>query len=131
MPHSPTPRQRVYVVEDDASALKAIDRLLIAYGFETELFDSAEAFLRRANVHGALCVVIDINLSGISGIELGHRLAHLDRRPPIIFVTANDDDALRKTASELGPIAYLLKPFSAQSLATAISAASAAGSRAS
>ena len=82
----------VAVVEDDPSMLKGVRRLLSAHGFVTEAYTSAEAFLERAAVSEAGCLVLDINLGGISGIELQRRLAAAGSRLPVIFMTAVDGE---------------------------------------
>ena len=110
----------VAIVEDDASMLKGLARLLSAHGFGTEVYTSAEAFLERAAASGAGCLVLDINLGGISGIELRRRLAADGSRLPVILMTAIDSDIVRKEAVEAGCIAYLRKPFPARQLIDAI-----------
>jgi FixJ family two-component response regulator len=106
----------VFVVDDDPAMLKGVQRLLKVHGFNTELFDSVEAVCSRANMDDAFCVVLDINLNGKSGIELRHRMTSRGDALPVIYITANDDDAIRKAAIESGCIAYLTKPFSARAL---------------
>jgi FixJ family two-component response regulator len=114
----------VAVVDDDPTMLKAIERLLRAKGFEVETFDSAEAFL--AGSSKAACLVLDIHLSGMSGIELRRRLiASGSKPPPTIFITALDDEATHKEALAAGCLAYLRKPFLASLLIGAISKATA------
>jgi FixJ family two-component response regulator len=118
-------RKLVFVVDDDPATLRGVERLLRVRGFDAMLFDSAEAFLDVATPHGAVCVILDIHLKGMSGIELTHRLASSGSSLPVIIMTANDTDALRKTALDAGCIAYLCKPFSARSLLDAVSRAAA------
>ena len=110
----------VAIVEDDASMLKGLARLLSAHGFATEVYTSAEAFLAAAAASAAGCLVLDINLGGISGIELRRRLAAAGSRLPVILMTAIDSDVVRKEAAEAGCIAYLRKPFPARQLIDAI-----------
>src|SRR5262245_13561658 len=102
-------RRVVVVLDDDHSMLKGVERLLKAHGFESALFDSVETFQRRAKLHEALCLVLDINLDGKSGIELSRELAFSGVSLPIIFITGNDSDANRRAAMEAGCIAYLTK----------------------
>jgi len=118
-------RKLVFVVDDDPGTLRGVERLLKARGFDTEVFDSAEAFLDVAAPRSAVCVILDIHLKGMSGIELTHRLASSGRAIPVIIMTAHDTDALRRTALNAGCIAYLCKPFSASSLIDAVSRAAA------
>jgi FixJ family two-component response regulator len=110
----------VAVVDDDRSMLVGVERLLNAYGFATKVFASAEAFLDPAAAAGADCLVVDIDLGGMSGIELRRRLADRGCAVPIIFMTALDDEATRARALDAGCIAYLLKPFPSRCLIDAI-----------
>ena len=124
------PKQRtVCVLDDDLSILKGIERLLRAHGFDAELFYSVEDFQERANLREAICLVLDINLNGRSGIELRREIAIAGVSIPVIFITANDSDTTRKAAIEAGCVAYFAKPFPAKSLVEAIVAASAEPSR--
>src|SRR5260370_26564495 len=100
--------------------LKALERLLRAKGFDVEVFASAEAFLAGATTSEAACLVLDIHLDGISGIELRRRLTTSGSRLPVIFITALDDEATHKEAMEAGCVAYLRKPFPAHLLIGAI-----------
>ena len=106
----------VFVVDDDAGILKGLKRLLKQHGYGSALFDSAEAFESCDDFEGAICVVLDIQLNGVSGIELRYRLIDAGISLPVIYITANDSDAIRAAAVESGCIAYLTKPFSAKSL---------------
>jgi FixJ family two-component response regulator len=112
-------RKVVSVIDDDPAMLKAIERLLSAKGFDVEVFASAEAFL-AGTASKATCLVLDIHLDGISGIELRRRLTASGSRLPVIFITALDDEASHKEAIEAGCVAYLRKPFLAHLLMGAI-----------
>jgi FixJ family two-component response regulator len=109
-------RKAVLVVDDDAGTLKGVKRLLREHGYDSVLFSSAEAFRKHDDFEHALCVVLDINLDHESGIEVRHRLKAAGISLPVIYITANDNHAVRMAAMESGCIAYLIKPFSAQSL---------------
>jgi FixJ family two-component response regulator len=113
-------RKLVVVVDDDNSMLRGVERLLNAYGFETAVFSSAEALLYSSATLEATCLVLDIHLGGMSGIELRRRLAADGSTVPVIFMTAFDDEMTHREAIEAGCIAYLQKPFQAQSLIGAI-----------
>ena len=115
----------VLVLDDDPSMLKGVERLLNAHGFESKLFDSVENFCRGAQLHEALCLVLDINLDGKSGIELSRELVTSGISLPVIFITGNDSDTTRRAAMEAGCVAYLTKPFPAKSLIGAIEKVSA------
>ena len=103
----------VAVVEDDSSMRKSVQRLLNAHGFAVEEFPSAEAFLGRDPDSRVACVVLDIHLPGMSGLELRRRLTAAGSTLPVIFITAIDDDAVKMAAVQLGCVAYLRKPFPA------------------
>jgi FixJ family two-component response regulator len=110
----------VFVVDDDPAILKAVERLLKLRGFDSEIFNSAEDFYARADRCDAICLVLDIHLNGISGIELRRQLTSSGVLLPVIFVTADDSDLTRRAALEVGYVAYLLKPFPAKLLMDAI-----------
>ena len=110
----------VFVVDDDVAILRSLKRLLSASGFCAELFESAEAFRESAVPERGLCVVLDINLKTSSGIELKRQLTASGSTLPVIFVTANDTEHVRRTAIDAGCVAYLRKPFPAKSLVDAI-----------
>jgi FixJ family two-component response regulator len=110
----------VAVVDDDRSMLVGVERLLNAYGYATKVFPSAEAFLAPGAETDADCLLLDVDLGGMSGIELRRRLAACGRAVPVIFMTALDDEATRARALETGCIAYLLKPFLGRSLIDAV-----------
>ena len=115
----------VIVVDDNSDFLKSAARLLTVHGFTVRTFNSAEALLDNRDVQTAACLLLDIHLGGISGIELQRRLAALGSKCPVIFMTAKDDDATRKEAADAGCIAYLRKPFAPQLLLDAIRKAAA------
>jgi FixJ family two-component response regulator len=109
-------RQSVFVVDDDPSMRMGMKRLLRQHGFNTTLFDSANALLSQGDFGNAFCVILDINLNGESGIALRLRLADKGVTLPVIYITGNDSEANRAAAIASGCIAYLTKPFAAQSL---------------
>jgi FixJ family two-component response regulator len=110
----------VAVVDDNLAMRNAMARLLSASGYCTELFASGEAFLDAATRSKASCLIVDIQLGDISGVELGRQLATTGFIIPIIFMTAADDETLRSGATQLGCVAYLRKPFPADELIDAI-----------
>jgi FixJ family two-component response regulator len=120
-----THRKAVFVVDDDPSMLKGMRRLLRQYGFEAVPFETAMALKDHGDFAQAFCIVLDINLSDGSGIELRHQLAESGVALPVIYITGNDSDAKRMAAMESGCIAYLTKPFTAQALIEPIERAAA------
>ena len=117
-------RRVVAVVDDDQDMLRGLQRLLNASGYDTEVFSSGEAFLDGAASSKATCLVLDIHLRGISGIELWRRLSKSGSKLGIIFMTAVDDEAVHLEAMESGCTALLRKPFPARALIDAIGVAS-------
>ena len=110
----------VIIIDDNSSFLKSVTRLLTVHGFTTRTFISAEDFLEDSDLRASACLLLDIHLGGMSGIELQRRLAAAGSKCPVIFMTAIDDEATRKEAAEVGCIAYLRKPFAPQLLLDAI-----------
>jgi len=115
-----SPQKVIAVVDDDPDMLKAIGRLLAAHGFRPEAFASAEAFLNRYWAREPACLVLDIHLAGMSGIDLQRHLKASGSQVPIIFITAIEDEAARGEAINAGCVAYLRKPFMARLLIGAI-----------
>ena len=113
----------VIVVDDDAGLLKAVARVLAHDGIQSRTFASAEALIESGSTQSATCLLLDIHLGGISGIELQRRLAASGSKCPVIFMTANDDETTRNDAADAGCIAYLRKPFAREVLLDAISKA--------
>ncbi len=109
-------RKSVFVVDDDPSMLRGMKRLLREHGFDTGLFASGEALLHHGDFGKAFCIILDINLNDESGIDLRRRLTDKGIGLPVIFITGNDSPANRSAAMESGCVAYLTKPFAAQSL---------------
>jgi FixJ family two-component response regulator len=101
----------VAVIEDDESARSALGRLLQAGGFDSALFDSAETFIASRRERRWRCLVVDVQLSGMSGIDLQHRLRAEGIELPVIIITANRADEIRERAQQAGCAAFLLKPF--------------------
>jgi FixJ family two-component response regulator len=110
----------VAIVEDDPSMLQGLNRLLSAHGFRVQTFASAELFLDDIANCEAECLLLDIHLGGISGIDLRRQLTASGSNLPVIFMTAIDTEATRQEAFEAGCVAYLRKPFLAKLLIDAI-----------
>ncbi len=118
-------RNLVFVVDDDPGTLKGVKRLLREHGYDSVLFPSAEAFQNHDDFDAACCVILDINLNKESGIDLRHRLKAAGISLPVIYMTGNDNPAVRMAALASGCIAYLTKPFAAKSLLEPVGKASA------
>lgn len=109
-------RKLVFVVDDDPSLLRGLRRLLREYGYDSVLFQSAKEFEEHDDFGKAICVILDIDLDGVSGIEIRYRLVEAGISLPVIYITGNDNQSVRAAAIKSGCIAYLQKPFLAKSL---------------
>ena len=116
-------RKFIVVVEDDPEMNRAIRRLLNAAGFRTVTFFSADAFLLGDTAAAADCLILDIHMPGLSGLEVPGRLRARGVRTPIIFVTAYDDPVFRARAEQAGAAGYLAKPFRSECLLAALASA--------
>lgn len=101
----------------------ALERLLHAAGYATNAFGSAESLIEADTLSDAGCVVLDVGLPGISGLQLGARLARETGRPGLIFITARTEPFSENEARRLGAAAFLRKPFSRTALLDAVSRA--------
>lgn len=110
----------VAVVEDDPSMRRSVERLLNAHGYQTEGYASAETFLSSDSAEKVGCLVLDIHLGNMSGIQLRRRLSDAGSGLPVIFITAVDDETLELEALQAGCVAYLHKPFAASLLIAAV-----------
>ena len=116
-------RKIVAIVEDDPSMLRATRDLLDAHGFATVAFASAQAFLARRTLEKVGCLLLDIGLGGMSGLELRRQLKVFRPGLPIIFMTGLDDDSTARQALGMGCVALLRKPFPQGELIDAINKA--------
>jgi FixJ family two-component response regulator len=114
---------RILVVDDDASMRDAIKGLLNAAGYDAEVFASAEEILNSGRLAGTACLVPDVCMPGMSGLELQDRLIALGHAVPIIFITAQGDEEERARALDRGAVGCLQKPFRQDALLDAISRA--------
>jgi FixJ family two-component response regulator len=110
----------IAVVDDNPSMLQGLNRLLSAHGFQVRTFASAEAFLEADVGCEADCLLLDIHLGGISGIDLQRQLIASGRELPVIMMTAIDNEITRQEAFDAGCFAYLKKPFLSKLLIDAI-----------
>ncbi len=110
----------IYVIDDDASICMAVARLMKSAGLLVRTFASAEAFLSSVQPTQSDCLLVDIQLPGMSGLELQRELKKIGRHVPIIFITAYDDDQVREQARRGGAVGYFSKPFDDKALLDAI-----------
>ena len=108
------------VVDDDASIVRALTRLLRAAGFSVKTFRSGEELLASRELATIECLVLDVHLGGLTGFDVQERLAAMPHACPIIFITAHDDVATGERARRSGTSQYLRKPFDESALIAAI-----------
>jgi FixJ family two-component response regulator len=110
----------VYVVDDDASVRKSLVRLLAQAGYPTEAFSSAVEFLGRPRRPGPGCLVLDVRMPGLNGLDLQEALARADERMAIVFVSAHGDVPMTARAMKAGAVDFLAKPYSREDLLAAV-----------
>jgi FixJ family two-component response regulator len=110
----------VFVVDDDASLREALSRLIRSVGLQVELFASAQEFLQRKQSDVPGCLILDVRLPGISGLEFQRKLAEAKILIPIIFITGHGDIQMSVRAMKAGAVEFLTKPFRHQDLLDAI-----------
>jgi FixJ family two-component response regulator len=110
----------VMIVDDDDSIRKAVRRLMKSFGFAVETFASAEEFLGSDRLAKTACLILDVHMPGMSGLQLQERLVAGDCAIPIVFITAFNDGRARAQALNAGAIGYLIKPFADEELLNCI-----------
>jgi FixJ family two-component response regulator len=113
----------VFVVDDDPSICRSIERLTQSIGFKVQTFRSAGEFLSHARPEGPACLVLDVRLPGLSGLDLQRELTHSGIQLPIIFMTAHGDIPMTVRAMKGGAVEFLTKPFRTRQLLDAMRAA--------
>jgi len=116
-------RLLIAVVDDDESVRESLPDLIREFGFAVHAFSSAEEFLASDLLGRTRCLILDIAMPGMSGLELQRELRLRAQQIPIIFITAQKDDAMRKHALDEGAVTLLLKPFSDTALLEALNSA--------
>ena len=120
MKERPSPEPVVFVIDDDASVRDSLKNLLESVGLHAELFDSAQAFLDFRRPDLASCLVLDVRLPGLTGLEFQNELLKLGISLPIIFITGHGDIPMSVRAMKLGAVEFLTKPFRDQDLLEAV-----------
>jgi RNA polymerase sigma factor (sigma-70 family) len=110
----------VFIIDDDAGVRAAMQRLLKSVGLRAETFAAAQEFLQRTPPDGPSCLILDVRLPGISGLELQRKLLDAGIHIPIIFITAHGDIPMSVKAMKSGAVEFLTKPFRDQDLLDAI-----------
>jgi FixJ family two-component response regulator len=113
-------RPTIFVVDDDASVRDAISNLLESVGLRAKVFESTEAFCKAAWPDAPSCLVLDVKLPGVSGLEFQESLAKANVSIPIIFITAHGDVPMTSRAMKAGAIEFLMKPFQKEDLLAAV-----------
>jgi FixJ family two-component response regulator len=119
MPRTPL----ISVVDDDDAMRISLEDLIRSVGLRAQGFRSAEAFLTSNQLHETDCLILDVHIPGISGLELQHQLAATNSQLPIILITAHENETRRRQALDAGAVAFLYKPFYEEALLNAIDAA--------
>jgi FixJ family two-component response regulator len=114
---------QIAIIDDDASVRATTDSLVRSLGYSVYTFATAEEFLRSGRLDDLSCVIADVQMPGISGVELHARLLTQGYRVPFIFFTAFPDERIRARAFRAGAISYVTKPFDGDSLIQALEAA--------
>jgi FixJ family two-component response regulator len=117
------PMLKISVVDDDASVRAALDNLLSSHGYYVDTFVSAEAFLQSADLQKASCVIADIQMPGMSGLDLLKHMRVHGHDVPFIFITAFPNEGVRTRALQGGAICFLAKPFAVLDLIDCVKSA--------
>ena len=110
----------VFVIDDDAAVRESIKDLLESLGLRSESFETAEEFLRSERPSGPCCLILDVRLPGVNGLDFQRRLADAGFQIPIIFITGHGDIPMTVKAMKSGAVEFLTKPFQEQNLLDAI-----------
>ena len=107
---------RIYVVDDDASVRKSLTMLFMSADMEVQTFEAAEDFLKGQFRETKACLISDIKLKGLNGLEFKQKLAERGVKIPVIFLTAFDSNEIRQQAKQAGAVGFFLKPVDDQAL---------------
>ena len=116
-------KRNIAVIDDDVLVRQALEDCIESAGYVAEGFGSAEEFLASGSYRDAACLIVDVQLPGITGLELQHQLAGADNPVPIVFVSAHGTGTNRQRAIQQGAAGFLGKPFRREDLLNVISAA--------
>jgi FixJ family two-component response regulator len=113
----------ISIVDDDDSLRNSLNNLLRSVGFRTQGFSSAEEFLNSSWLQDSDCLILDVRMPGMSGLDLQRQLVESNSQVPIVFITSHGDDDARVRALEAGAVAFLFKPCREEMLLAAIDSA--------
>jgi len=111
---------RVFVIDDDPSMRRSLTYLLDSFNYDVETFASAEEFLSRSPYEGVACIVLDVRMRGLSGLDLQDRLSRREHPLPVIFITGHGDLPMGVRAMKKGAVDFLAKPFDDEELVAAV-----------
>jgi FixJ family two-component response regulator len=106
----------ISVVDDDESIRRTTTLLIESFGFQAATFESAETFLNSSHLHDTSCLIVDVQMPGMNGLQLQSHLAAAGCGIPIIFITAYESNDARQRAMQAGAVAFMGKPFSDEQL---------------
>lgn len=109
-------RGLVSIVDDDESVRRALKRLIQSVGLRAEVFASVEELLYSGQLGDTACLILDVVMPGMGGLDFQRRLTSAKQHIPIVFITAHDDEHARRSALALGAVAFLRKPFADEAL---------------
>jgi FixJ family two-component response regulator len=109
-------RGLISVVDDDESIRRTTTFLIESFGFRAAAFESAESFLKSGQLHDTSCLIVDVQMPGMNGLELQSQLAAAGYDIPIVFMTAYENKVSRQQAMQAGAVAFLAKPFGDEQL---------------
>jgi FixJ family two-component response regulator len=110
----------ISIVDDDDSLRNSLNNLIRSVGFAVQGFSSAEAFLKSNHLDDTACLILDVRMPGMSGLDLQRQLMAADCQIPIVFITSHGDDDARSRALAAGAVEFLYKPFREEALLNAI-----------
>jgi FixJ family two-component response regulator len=113
----------ISIVDDDDSLRRSLGNLLRSFGFRVQEFASAQAFIGAQNARETACLILDVRMPGMTGLDLQRHIAASGWRVPIVFITSHADDDARTRALAAGTVAFLSKPFREKEILDAINAA--------
>ena len=116
-------KQIIAVVDDDVSILRAMDRLIRAKGYAAKVFSTGAEFLQSASAIAPDCVILDVQMPAMTGLELMSRMLALGMHYPVIFITAHEDAQAEARASDAGAVRFLYKPLRSEALWEAVQSA--------
>ena len=113
----------ISIVDDDDALRNSLDDLIRSIGFRAQGFASAEAFLNSTQAQDTACLILDVRMTGMNGLDLQRQMIAANWQIPIIFITSHADDGASERALEAGAVDFLRKPFREEELLNAIDAA--------